>query len=61
VLVHQRSDPRVLVTPHVAFLSEGSLEGYTLDPARNVLSWLRAGRLPRAAVSGRERDPLLPA
>lgn len=38
-----RNDPRVLVTPHVAFLSEGSLEHYTLDPARNVLVWLREG------------------
>lgn len=47
-----RNDPRVLVTPHVAFLSDGSLEHYTLDPARNVLEWLRAGRLDRAAIAG---------
>lgn len=39
-----RSDPRVLVTPHMAFLSEGSLESYVLEPARNVLSWLRENR-----------------
>ena len=56
-----RQDPRVLVTPHVAFLSAGSLEHYTLDPARNVLSWLRAGRLERAVVPGADRAPLLPA
>ncbi|KUF05759.1 C-terminal binding protein [Leucobacter sp. G161] len=56
-----RRDPRVLVTPHVAFLSDGSLEHYTLDPARNVLSWLRTGAAARAAVTGRETTPLLPA
>lgn len=36
-----RTDPRVLVTPHIGFLSEGSLEHYTLDPARKVLQWIR--------------------
>lgn len=42
----ERTDPRILVTPHVAFLSEGSLEHYVLDPARNVLDWLHSsGRL----------------
>ncbi|GAA1325934.1 C-terminal binding protein [Leucobacter albus] len=55
-----RNDPRVLVTPHVAFLSDGSLEHYTLDPARNVLAWLRRGSAPRAAVTGRDTAPLLP-
>lgn len=54
-----RADPRVLVTPHVAFLSDGSLEHYTTDPARNVLAWLRAGRLERAVVVGRANAPLL--
>lgn len=56
-----RNDPRVIVTPHVAFLSDGSLEHYTLDPARNVLDWLRTGTAPRAAVRGRDAEPLLPA
>lgn len=55
-----RTDERVLVTPHVAFLSEGSLEHYTLDPARNVLAWLRSGTAPRAAIRGSETAPLLP-
>ncbi|MBK0421538.1 C-terminal binding protein [Leucobacter sp. CSA2] len=54
-----RVHERMLVTPHVAFLSEGSLEHYTVDPARNVLHWLRAGRLDRAVVPGTEREPLL--
>ncbi len=52
-----RRDARVLVTPHVAFLSDGSLERYTLDPARNVLAWLRAGRLDHAVVRGEARVP----
>jgi phosphoglycerate dehydrogenase-like enzyme len=55
-----RHDPRMLVTPHCAFLSAGSLEHYTLDPAKNVLQWLRTGRPERAAVHGVERSPLLP-
>lgn len=54
-----RCDPRVLVTPHVAFLSEGSIEHYTLEPARNVLEWLQTGRLDRAAVRGEDRVPLI--
>lgn len=54
-----RTDPRVLVTPHVAFLSEGSLEHYVLDPAANVLQWLRTGCAERAAVPGRVGEPLL--
>ncbi len=53
-----RHEARVLVTPHVAFLSEGSLERYTLDPARNVLNWLRSGRLDHAVVRGEARVPL---
>lgn len=36
-----RTDPRVLVTPHTAFLSDGSLQHYLQDPARNVLEWMR--------------------
>jgi D-3-phosphoglycerate dehydrogenase len=39
-----RRHARVLVTPHTAFLSDRSLERYTLDPARNVLEWLRFRR-----------------
>ena len=55
-----RRDPRVLVTPHVAFLSDGSLEHYTLDPARNVLAWLRSGTAERAAIRGTDASPALP-
>ncbi|WP_051049600.1 C-terminal binding protein [Nocardiopsis ganjiahuensis] len=54
-----RRDPRVLVTPHVAFLSDGSLERYVLDPAANVLEWLRVGRLEQAALTGTAVEPLL--
>lgn len=54
-----RTDPRVLVTPHVAFLSAGSLEGYTLEPAQKVLAWLRSGRCEGAAVVGCAVSPLL--
>lgn len=56
-----RNDARVIVTPHVAFLSEGSLERYMLDPARNVLDWLRTGSSPSAMVRGCDVEPLLSA
>lgn len=54
-----RTDPRVLVTPHVAFLSDGSLEHYTLDPARAIVEWLSTGTLPRAVVAGERGVALL--
>lgn len=54
-----RRDPRILVTPHAAFLSRGSLDHYILDPARNVLEWLQTGRLARAALPGADRAPVL--
>ncbi|WP_053387603.1 C-terminal binding protein [Leucobacter japonicus] len=54
-----RDDPRVLVTPHVAFLSDGSLEHYTLDPARAIVEWLSTGTLPRAVVAGERGVALL--
>ncbi|MFD5600943.1 C-terminal binding protein [Leucobacter sp. NPDC058333] len=54
-----RTEPRALVTPHVAFLSDGSLQHYTLDPARNVLEWLRTGRLDGVVVEGEAAAPLL--
>lgn len=52
-----RNDSRVLVTPHVGFLSEGSLEKYTLDPARNVLGLLRGGRVSSAVALGKPFVP----
>jgi phosphoglycerate dehydrogenase-like enzyme len=36
--------PRVLLSPHAAFLSDRSLEAYPLRQAENVLAWQRTGR-----------------
>jgi phosphoglycerate dehydrogenase-like enzyme len=36
--------PRVLLTPHAAFLSDRSLEAYPRRQAENVLAWQRTGR-----------------
>jgi phosphoglycerate dehydrogenase-like enzyme len=36
--------PRVLLTPHTAFLSERSLDLYPRRQAENVLAWQRTGR-----------------
>ncbi|MDR2566766.1 MAG: hypothetical protein LBC97_12095 [Bifidobacteriaceae bacterium] len=33
--------PRTIATPHMAFLSTASLERYQLDPARNLVNWLK--------------------
>lgn len=38
------SDPRVLLSPHVAYLSPSSLRRYVEIPARNVLAWWDSGR-----------------
>ncbi|WP_159500514.1 NAD(P)-dependent oxidoreductase [Microbacterium sp. 18062] len=34
-----RMHPRAIVTPHVAYLSERSLEGYLRQPARSAVAW----------------------
>jgi phosphoglycerate dehydrogenase-like enzyme len=39
-----RDHPRVLLTPHAAFLSERSLVAYPTRQAENVLAWQRTGR-----------------
>jgi phosphoglycerate dehydrogenase-like enzyme len=36
--------PRVLVTPHVAYLSDVSSAAYLRGQAENVLAWQRTGR-----------------
>lgn len=47
ILVH----PGVVVTPHAAFRSAGSLRGYLMTPVENVIDVL-AGRLPANRVNG---------
>ncbi|KZE89861.1 NAD(P)-dependent oxidoreductase [Microbacterium sp. TNHR37B] len=37
-----RTHPRVIVTPHIAYLSERSLEGYEQQPARSAVAWWQA-------------------
>ncbi|MGP3769488.1 C-terminal binding protein [Streptomyces sp. SDT5-1] len=39
-----RSHPRLLLSPHSAFLSDASLRAYVTEPARNVLAWWATGR-----------------
>jgi phosphoglycerate dehydrogenase-like enzyme len=41
--------PRVLITPHAAFLSDRSLDAYPRRQAENVLAWQRTGRPLTAA------------
>ena len=46
-----RGHPRILATPHVAYLSEESMRDYVVKPARNLVAWLRDGR-PVTPVAG---------
>ena len=46
-----RSHPRILATPHVAYLSEESMRDYVVKPARNLVAWLQEGR-PLTPVAG---------
>ncbi|MFK3732211.1 C-terminal binding protein [Streptomyces sp. NPDC088090] len=39
-----RTHPRLLLSPHSAFLSDASLRAYATEPARNVLAWWTTGR-----------------
>ncbi|MGD6748863.1 C-terminal binding protein [Streptomyces sp. BH105] len=39
-----RSHPRLLLSPHSAFLSDASLRAYVTEPARNVIAWWATGR-----------------
>ncbi|MFB7948005.1 C-terminal binding protein [Kitasatospora phosalacinea] len=38
-----RSHPRLLLSPHSAFLSDATLRAYVVGPARNVIAWHRTG------------------
>lgn len=45
-----RSHPRIVLTPHAAYLSEQSARAYVTSQAENVLAWLHSGR-PRTPVN----------
>ncbi|HEY8482501.1 MAG TPA: C-terminal binding protein [Spirillospora sp.] len=45
--------PRVLVTPHAAYLSAASSVDYVLEQARNVAQWRARGRPVSVVVEGR--------
>ncbi|WP_275295406.1 C-terminal binding protein [Amycolatopsis sp. La24] len=49
-----RSHPRLLLSPHSAFLSDRSRQAYVCKPAENVISWWRNGAplTPVAIPSG---------
>jgi D-3-phosphoglycerate dehydrogenase len=42
--------PRVLVTPHVAYLSDASAEAYSRRQAHNVVAWVETGTPERVVV-----------
>jgi phosphoglycerate dehydrogenase-like enzyme len=44
---------RVLLTPHVAFLSDASAEAYSRMQVENVVAWATTGRPLRAVVEPR--------
>ncbi|MER5946511.1 C-terminal binding protein [Streptomyces sp. NPDC001904] len=46
-----RTHPRLLLSPHSAFLTDASLHAYATDPARNVIAWWTTGR-PHTPVVG---------
>ncbi|MDI3417820.1 C-terminal binding protein [Streptomyces luteolus] len=39
-----RNHPRLLLSPHSAFLTDASLRAYATEPARNVIAWWTTGR-----------------
>ncbi|WP_432176829.1 C-terminal binding protein [Streptomyces sp. Tue6028] len=39
-----RTHPRLLLSPHSAFLTDASLRAYATEPARNVIAWWTTGR-----------------
>jgi|ERR1700733_2058096 len=45
-----RSHPRVLITPHAAWLSQPALDGYIMRQAENVVAWHR-DRKPNTPVN----------
>ncbi|WGD37668.1 C-terminal binding protein [Lysinibacter sp. HNR] len=47
-----RSHPRAIVTPHVGFLSDGSLQHYLCDPSRMIVEWWQTGRPSVYVVAG---------
>ncbi|MPY35295.1 C-terminal binding protein [Streptomyces adustus] len=51
-----RSHPRLLLSPHSAFLSDASLRAYATEPARNVIAWWTTG-LPHTPVVVPETVP----
>ncbi|MEV5604400.1 C-terminal binding protein [Streptomyces sp. NPDC052299] len=54
-----RSHPRLLVSPHSAFLSDASLRAYVTEPAANVIAWWTTGR-PRTPVVTPQRTATAP-
>lgn len=47
-----RSHPRVILTPHVAFLSDAALQQYEEDPAHTVASWWNTGAPNHSVIEG---------
>ncbi|MFD4376730.1 C-terminal binding protein [Streptomyces sp. NPDC058486] len=61
-----RTHPRLLLSPHSAFLSDASLRAYATEPARNVLAWWTTGRpltpvVTPAGVGAAAAAPAAPA
>ncbi|MGD6740507.1 C-terminal binding protein [Streptomyces sp. BH106] len=51
-----RSHPRLLLSPHSAFLSDASLRAYVTEPARNVIAWQTTGRPHTPVVDPTSRN-----
>ncbi|MBA2774161.1 MAG: C-terminal binding protein [Nocardioidaceae bacterium] len=51
------SHPRVLLTPHAAYLSPSSLHRYVEIPARNVLAWWDRGRPLHPVLAPSQQHP----
>lgn len=55
-----RTHPRLLLSPHSAFLTDASLRAYVTGPAHNVITWWNTGR-PKTPVAGPDRLTTLTA
>ncbi|MFC4222887.1 C-terminal binding protein [Lysinibacter cavernae] len=47
-----RRHPKAIVTPHIGFLSDASLQHYVLDPSRTIIDWAQTGAPARFVVRG---------
>ncbi|MGZ2355109.1 C-terminal binding protein [Streptomyces sp. 372A] len=56
-----RGHPRLLLSPHFAFLTDASLRAYVTKPAENVIAWWTTGRPKTPVVTPRPAATTPPA